>query len=243
MILPNGCSFVLSFWEPAVLNLRNLLYLISDYAVSLIPDSRATRKTVYPKKYTQDSDTKPYKKRNVLDGTVAIPALLDGGYPKNQRFIVYETQSYHVESNKAMEPFDIGERVSLIATFFDVAMSTAKRWLDVAGVAYSTLSILADNCKVVDEQAFNYLGGKECGIYDPTEEKAMVETYSDWGDGKIVLTWKYSNGYHSPDWSHSRRSPALQIANTTIRNEGKDVYNQNIEVYGYWKHGRGRFGY
>ena len=89
-------------------------------------------------------------------------------------------------------------------------------------------------------------GGKECGNYDPTVNNAYVETYSTWSQGKITLTWQYnsSTGYNNPTWGHSVRSTSLQVGNTTVRDYGRDIYNNNIVMHGQWSFGVGNgFGY
>ncbi|MDE5818167.1 MAG: hypothetical protein K2I07_02460 [Lachnospiraceae bacterium] len=207
---------------------------------------RASGKTVYPLSYTSVSGTAPYKAKIVATGDVTISAFSGTSYSTSQPYRVYETMSYHSEVTKKTQAFAVGATLTKIATAFIVPTNTAKAWLTAAGVALSSANTLQEACEVVDENAYTYLGGKECGIYDPTQNNAYVETYSTWSQGKIVMTWDYnsSTGYRNPAWGHSVRSTSLQTANTTVRDAGRDAYNGNILTHGEWRWGVGNgFGY
>ena len=207
---------------------------------------RASKKTVYPLPYTSVSGTAPYKAKIVDSGSVTISAFSGTSYSTSQPYRIYETMSYHSEVTKKTQAFAVGATLTKIATAFIVPSNTAKAWLTAAGVALSSANILQEACEIVDENAYTYLGGKECGIYDPTQENAYVETYVTWDEGKIVMTWDYnsSTGYRNPTWGHSVRSTSLQTANTTVRDAGRDAYNGNILTHGEWRWGVGNgFGY
>lgn len=208
--------------------------------------TRGSGKTVYALKYTDNSSTAPYKAKVVQSGTVTIDAFSETDYSTSQRYRVYETMSYHTQIKKESQKFAIGVTVTKIATIMLVPASAIKIWLTAASVAFSSANILEESCQIVDEHAYKYLGGKEFGIYDPTSCKSYVEAYSTWDYGKISLGWDYdsSTGYRSPRWVHTARSDSLKTSNNTIRDEGKDIYNNNIVAYDLWKWGKGNgFGY
>lgn len=207
---------------------------------------RASGKTIYPYPYTSDPDTAPYKAKIVSSGNVTISAFSGTPYNTLQPYRVYETMSYHTEVLKKTHAFAIGATLTKIATVFTVSANTVKTWLTVAGIALNSANILQEACEIVDENAYIYLGGKECGIYDPTQDKAYVETYATWSEGKITVTWGYdsSTGYDKPTWGHSVRSDSLRTSNEAVRDAGKEAYNGNILTHGEWRWGVGNgFGY
>lgn len=207
---------------------------------------RASGKVVDPLSYTSVSSTAPYTAKIVLSGNVTINAFSGTNYSTLQAFRVYETMAYHSEVTKTTQAFAVGATIAKIASAFVVPSNTAKAWLTAAGVLFNTSNILQESCQVIDEHSYTYLGGKECGNYDPTVNNTYVETYSTWSQGKITLTWQYnsSTGYNNPTWGHSVRSTSLQVGNTTVRDSGRDAYNNNIVTYGQWNWGVGNgFGY
>jgi len=207
---------------------------------------RAAAKTVYPGSYKDDPNTKPYEAKVVAQGTVKIDAFTGTSYNVYQPYQIYETMSYHTEVKHNVRLFDVKTLISDIAASFIVPVGSVKAWLDYAGVVYSTINALQEACNVVSESEYTFLGGKECGIYDPTENKRYVETYSSWDEGKITLVWEYSTStqYNNPTWRHSTRSESLSTANATIRENGRSAYNSNISIFGVWKWGPGNgFGY
>ena len=217
---------------------------VSEYPLEET-SARATT-VVYPLRYTSVSSTAPYKAKNVLSGNLYLSALSGTGYSTSQPYTIYETMSYHTEVTRNTQPFAIGATIFGIATTFLVAPSTVEVWLTVADVVFSAAGKLEEACKVVEENAYTYQGGKECGIFDPTTENRKVEVYSLWGQGRITMTWSYnsSTGYNNPTWGHSARSAALQESNTSIRSEGQRIYNAQIVTYGTWQWGVGNgFGY
>ncbi len=208
--------------------------------------TRASGKDVYALRYADVSSTAPYKAKIVNSGTVTIDAFRGTNYSTSQAYRVYETMSYHTEVTKKTQPFAIGVTLTKIASIFIVPENAVKIWLTLANVAFSSANILQEACQVVDENAYTFLGGKECGIYDMTQNMAYVETYSTWDEGKITMTWDYnsSTGYNDPHWGHSVRCKSLDTINSTVRDEGKNVYNNNISMYGVWRWGIGNgFGY
>lgn len=199
-------------------------------------------KTVFPKNVYNLT----YNASVVSSGTTTLSSLATYGYPTTQIYKVYETLDYLNEVRRVNQYFSIGKTIMMIANSFSVATSTATSWLQTAGVAFSSLGILTEACNVVDESAYTYYGGKECGIYDPTYEYTIVETYDNWSTGKLTLGWDYnpSTGYYNPNYYHSVRATSLQISNTSILASGKSDYNACIQQYGYWKWGVGNgFGY
>ena len=207
---------------------------------------RASGKVVDPLAYTSVSSTAPYTARIVLSGNVTISAFTGTNYSTLQAFRVYETMAYHSEVTKTTQAFAVGATLAQVASAFVVPVNTIKAWFTTAGVLFNTSNILQESCQVIDEHAYTYLGGKECGNYDPTVNNAYVETYSTWSQGKITLTWQYnsSTGYNNPTWGHSVRSASLQVGNTTVRDSGRDIYNNNIVTHGQWNWGVGNgFGY
>ena len=207
---------------------------------------RASGKVVDPLSYTSVSSTAPYNAKIVLSGNVTISAFSGTNYSTLQAFRVYETMAYHSEVTKKTQVFAVGATIAKIASAFVVPTNTAKTWLTAAGVLFNTSNILQESCQVIDEHAYTYLGGKECGNYDPTVSNAYVETYTTWSQGKITLTWQYNSatGYNNPSWGHSVRSTSLQVGNTTVRDSGRDIYNNNIVMHGQWNWGVGNgFGY
>ena len=214
----------------------NSVYPIEGTESVQLLAAKGSTKTVRPKKYTEDANTKPYKAKQVLTGKVTIPAFSGKKYATSQPFKVYETMSYHTEISKTTQSFKIASAVSSIASAFKVTTTTALGWLKKAGILLNAANKLKEGCDIVDDNSYKFLGGKECGIYDPTREKKYVETYQVWGQGKISVSWEYdSTGYKSPRWGHTARSSALQVSNATIRNEGRNAYNSNIQNEGVWK--------
>ena len=202
----------------------------SEYPIEGLAQTRAASpKTVYPKKYTQDSNTKPYKGKLVLSGKVTISAFSGTQYSTSQPYKVYETMAYHVQLSKKTNQFAAGCSVAKLAKEFTVSTSTALGWLKIAGVAISTINKIKEACQVVDEQSYKFAGGKEVTIYDPTRNKKHVEVYSKWGDGKIALSWPYSGSYRVPTWGHTARSSALKTSNTTMRDEAL----RSVEAWGW----------
>lgn len=208
--------------------------------------SRAAVKTVYPESYKDNPNTAPYKAKIVDQGNVRIDAFTGTSYSVYQPYRIYETMSYHTEVKHKVKPFATGMLIRDIALSFIVPMSSAKSWLDYAGVIYDTLNALQEACNVVSDSEYTFLGGKECGIYDPTENKRYVETYASWGKGTITLVWEYnsSTGYNNPTWGHSTTCESLSTANRIIKENGQSAYNSDISMYGVWKWGPGNgFGY
>lgn len=210
------------------------------------PNTRAS-KVVYPLSYTAVSSTAPYKAKNVLTENIYLSSLSGTTYSTYQRCTIYETMAYHTEVVRETQPFVKGDTIGDIAAVFLVSSSTMERWLTVAGVVFNGIyDTLTEACQVVEENAYVYQGGKECGIYDPTTENKLVEVYSLWGQGRITMIWNYdsSTGYRDPTWGHSARSAALLETNSAIRSEGQRIYNAQIITYGSWQWGVGNgFGY
>lgn len=201
----------------------------------------AATKEVYPIRYYDVSSTTPYKGKSVASGILTISELANVGYSTKQGYQVYETMSYYTQATKSSKVFAIGETLATIASVLRVAPSTAKAWLTAFDVLLSASNKLQEACKVVDEHAYTYLGGKECTIYDPTVEKKYVEVYSVWGEGKISMVWNYdsSTGYYNPTWGHTVRSNGLLTANTTMRDEALAIYRSQIATLGKWSLGVG----
>ncbi|WP_286335467.1 hypothetical protein [Bacteroides caecimuris] len=208
--------------------------------------SRATIKTVIPVSYKNNPSTAPYKAKIVNSGQVKIDAFTGTSYNVYQPYRIYETMSYHTEVKHTTKLFGVNTKLTEIALQFAVSLVTAKSWLDYALVAYSTLNALEEACEVVSESEYTFFGGKECGIYDPTENKTYVETYASWDTGKIALGWEYnsSTGYNNPSWVITARCDSLSTKNETIKENGRTAYNNNISNVGKWKWGPGNgFGY
>ena len=207
--------------------------------------TRASGKIVYPVSYKNAEGVEPYKARVVQQDNVIISAFSGTSYSTSQPYCIYETMSYHTEVTRKTQAFAIGATLTKIASLFIVQVSTAKAWLTAAGVILNASNILQEACQVVEESAYTYLGGKECGNYDPTQYHTYVETYSTWSQGRITMVWQYgANGYRNPTWGHSARSASLQVSNDTVRDNGKSNYNQAIANFGVWKNGVGNgFGY
>lgn len=235
--------------EEAVRRMNEMIRNQSDQSTVYLLENdmgRASGKTVYPLPYTSFSGTAPYKAKIVSSGNVTIGAFSGTSYSTSQPYRVYETMSYHTEVMKKTKVFAIGATLTKIAVAFVVPSNTVKGWLTAAGVALNSANILQEACEIVDENAYTYLGGKECGIYDPTQNNTYVETYATWSEGKITMTWEHNlgTGYDNPTWGHSVRSSSLQTANSTVRDAGKDAYNGNILTHGEWRWGVGNgFGY
>ena len=206
-------------------------------------ETRASVKEVNPLSYRNDPDTAPYKAKVVLSGTASLSSLQGTSYNQMQPFRVYETMWYHEQVTKNSKPYSVGSSLQAIANAFAVAVPTVKAWLTAAGVVYTAANLLSEACTVIKEHSYTFQGGKESGIYDPTSCNTYVETYAIWDEGKITLTWGYdSAGYKNPDWGHSVTSDALSLANLTVNERGKSVYNTNVNTYGMWPHGVGSFG-
>ena len=207
---------------------------------------RSSGKVVEPVLYTSVASTIPYKAKIVMSGYVTISAFNGTSYNTSQPYRIYETMSYHSEVKKTTQAFAVGATLAKVASAFFVEVNTVKAWFTVAGVLFSTGNILQEACQVVNEHEYTFLGGKECGIYDPTVNNAYVETYSTWSQGKIVMIWLYdsSTGYNNPTWGHSVPCTSLQTGNATVRDYGLDAYNGNIIQNGQWSWGVGNgFGY
>lgn len=206
-------------------------------------ETRASVKEVNPLSYRNDPDTAPYKAKIVLTGTASLSSLQGTSYNQMQPFRVYETMWYHQQVNKRTIPYSVGVSLSSIAHDFLTSSATVATWLTAAGVLYTVGNLLSEACTVVKEHSYTFQGGKESGIFDPTSCNAYVETYSIWDEGKITLTWGYdSAGYKKPDWGHSVTSDALSLANLTVNERGKAIFNTNVNTYGMWPHGVGNFG-
>ena len=187
------------------------------------------------------SSTTPYTGKLVNSGILTINELENVGYSTKQAYNVYETMSYYTQVKKESQLFAIGVSIATIASAFVVAPSTVNGWLSVADVMISSANKLKEACKVIEEHAYTYLGGKECTIFDPTVEKKYVEVYSVWGEGRISMSWSYnsSTGYNNPTWGHTARSVGLNTANTTMRDQALAIYHNQIATLGRWSLGVG----
>ncbi len=100
-------------------------------------------------------------------------------------------------------------------------------------------------CNIINEHSYEFAGGKEGTVYDPTSYNRDVEVYSEWGDGLLTLTWQYNSytGFNDPTWGISTRPDPLLTSNSDFANETAQIYNNNITLYGIWKWGPGQLGY
>lgn len=206
--------------------------------------NRASIKRVDPLSYQDDPSTKPYKAKVVLEKQVSIPALADAGYSTSQLGRVYETMSYHREDKLKTKSYNTAATITSIALAFVVAPGTVSNWLSRAGVATDITGLLQEQCDIIQEHGYKYSGFKECGIYDPTRYKRIIEINNEWGEGHITLVWQYNSvsGYNTPKWGHDKRSSGLMIDNETVLETGRNAYNLNIADNGFWNWDPGEFG-
>ncbi len=202
-------------------------------------------KDVIPIMYTDVPGTAPYNAKIVTSGTLSLPALADLGYSSTQRYRIYETRDYFEEENASGELFNAGDSVSLVAVFWDVALTKAISWITLAGIAISALNKLEESCRAVMDCSYTFMGGKEVGIYDPTYHNTYVEVVEYWSQGLVAMTWQYDSsiGYNSPSWENVGTCAALHINNSELKSEAQEIYNGNVQISGWWPYGVGRFGY
>ncbi|SHG14668.1 hypothetical protein SAMN05216225_101737 [Ornithinibacillus halophilus] len=201
-------------------------------------------KKVYPVPY--DPEWKKYKAKFKYGMYHEYSkALDDRGYDPHVAVKVYETMDYFNYVDESYKNFSAGRTVTAISLFWDVAKSGTFSWLSYAAVFVDTYERIKSSISAVDEAAWNFEGGKEGTVYDPTRSKTNVQTWETWGTGRVVLGWNYnsSTGYNNPNWYHSKRSTALQMSDYTVFNNAFETYNNNINMYGVWKWGEGRLGY
>lgn len=228
--------------EKNSINLKNSGNSPSSY--TSLSTAASSRKVVYPLPYTDNPSTAPFYATKYGFSNVTVDSFEGTNYNTSQACWLYKTMGYHSEVTRTAEIFSIGQALADVAAVFCVRLTTVKSWLDAAGVLFSASNTLSEACDVVDENAYTYLGGKECGIYDPTRYMDYVETYSYWDSGKISIGWYLdASGYKDPTWTHTARSKALDLSDSTVRNSGVDTYNGCISQYGYWKWEKGEFGY
>ncbi len=186
-----------------------------------------------------------YNARRVYSGNWNFPALKNNGYSETQVLKVYETMDYYSEANKSSKFFDTATNIVSIASFFEVAVGTATGWLAVASVVLDAYNRLAQACNIINEHSYEFGGGKEGTVYDPTSYNRDVEVYSEWGDGLLTLTWQYNSytGFNDPTWGISTRPDPFLTSNSDFANETAQIYNNNITLYGIWKWGPGQLGY
>lgn len=207
----------------------------------------SSTKEVDPLSYKDYSGTRPFSARRVKSYyTIYSKPLDDAGFYKYTNVKIYNTMDYFVEDKKSSIFFSKDTALSVIAVAFDVALDGVISWISGAGVLFTAYNVLSESCKVINEHSYTYAGGKEATVYDRSNSPVRyVEVYSKWDDGKISLSWDYdsSTGYNNPSWGHTKRANALTMDNGQFKDEALRIYNANITVVGFWKHGAGRLGY
>lgn len=177
---------------------------------------------------------------NKLTTNYYFPALGSLGYASTQPVKVYETFRDYSRSNIAYEAFSDGTTVVLIANVMRVATGTVIGWFGAVGIILSAGSKITGAANIKDEESYQMQAGKEGTVYDPTSCNKDVEVYSEWGGGKLTMTWQYDGSqFYNPIWGFSARPAVLSITDSDFANTTANTYNNNISVYGIWKWGVG----
>ncbi|GAA0337223.1 hypothetical protein GCM10008967_29380 [Bacillus carboniphilus] len=201
----------------------------------------------YTKDVPPDPNDPNYQRKNAqrkLSRLGVYSSALDArGYDPYTDIRVYETMDYYTEVSKGYKYFSAGTAVNTVAIFWDVAKSSALTWITAAAVVVDVYDKIQGSINAIDAAQYDFQGGKEGTVYDPTNYNRDVETWSTWERGRVALGWSYSGGYQDPHWTHIDKSTALEMSNYTVSDNALNTYNNNINVYGYWKHGVGQLGY
>ncbi|GIP32980.1 hypothetical protein [Paenibacillus sp. J2TS4] len=173
-----------------------------------------------------------------------FPALNDA----SRALKIYLTRDYYVEKRRTLGyVISEGAAAQAVADVFNTTVLTAKSLLNIAGVAVDIYDRLKEAAQPVPFQEYEYSWGNEGTVYDTTVHNQDVEVWQDWANGKMNLV-NLING-QGKQWGVSApavNEPTGDLTETTLRNHAEslaqnvaNIYNNNIKLYGSWKHGVG----
>lgn len=174
----------------------------------------------------------------------SFPALKNLGYDQYQFVRVYESSLNFNVKRETVTVLKVKSHYDLAASWWNIATTTAKGFLSVAGVIMDTKGFLEEACQPVREQEKEFSGGIEVTVYDPTTHKSEVEVIDAWGIGIYSLGFdRVYNGFANARWSMTAAPVPFNTSYSIWADKAQDSYNKNIINYGRWIHGKGRLGY
>ncbi|MFD2672699.1 hypothetical protein [Marinicrinis sediminis] len=198
---------------------------------------------VYPS--PNDPQFLKYNAKQVYGTSFFSTPLQNRGYDGSNYVRVYETLDYFQEVNSTVKYFTTSNKIGAVSAFWDVSRGTAISWLGWFGIGYSIYDYLDASIYAVKTAEFDFEGGKEATVYDPTNYHTNVEAIEYWDTGRVTLGWNYdsTNGYNSANWYHNGLSSALEMQNSVVGSNAVHNYNNSINNWGSWNWGVGQLGY
>lgn len=171
-------------------------------------------------------------------------ALDDLGYSPNRLVKVYESQKHFSEKSRTSTIIDAYSHIDLAASWWNIDSIKAKNFYNLAGVLLDTYSFIQEKTEPIREHEYSFYGGIEVTVHDPTMHNSDVEVINNWGTGYYTLVFqRVYNGFANATWGISAIPWPLNTSYSDYIDEAQQIYNTNIAVYGYWKHGKGQLGY
>lgn len=142
--------------------------------------------------------------------------------------------------SKTSKTFSAGTAISMIVTAFSLPTATVISSLNGLYSIKDGIKTLDTAVTYYKEESYNFHALRQGYVYDYTTNMRDVSVTSETGQGRVSMTWDYdtkNNCYINPQWKITAQAAPFAISTSTIIANAKQIWETNIELYGYWKHG------
>lgn len=147
---------------------------------------------------------------------------------------MYNYRLYTAES----EQFNIGTTLGYIADVFNIPISLAQGSLSGLLDGYGVAATLQEKVTYYFKEDYNFSALRRTCVYDYITRNTFVSVYALDGTGRLSLTWDFINSeYTNPQWKITAQAYPHTVSFEDMLQEGQQIWDGNIEEYGYWKWG------
>lgn len=145
--------------------------------------------------------------------------------------------SYSQTSKKSYY-YGAGTAVSVIAGALKISAGTLLSTLTGLTTISSGVLKLSSSIDYYFSETYSFYALRQACIYDYSYNNSDVSVLTKYGTGQISMTWDYKNNeYVNPSWKITGLAYPHTISYNEMYNQAKDIWEFNMEQYGYWKWG------